>query len=106
MRPILQSGGLHYVLIYISYNEILPLLHLFYSCADNISYLSCERLHMASLDDCNILQPRHLVGCRLGGTHKSISIQNISSHGFARTSSQAMGCVNKDHLARHDLRQT
>jgi hypothetical protein len=28
--------GLHYVLVYISYNEILPLLHLFYFCANNI----------------------------------------------------------------------
>jgi hypothetical protein len=28
--------GLHYVLIYVSYNEILPLLHLFYLCANNI----------------------------------------------------------------------
>jgi hypothetical protein len=28
--------GLHYVLIYISYNEILPLLHLFYFCVNNI----------------------------------------------------------------------
>jgi hypothetical protein len=34
MRPVLPSGGLHYVLIYVSYNEILPLLHLFYSCGN------------------------------------------------------------------------
>jgi hypothetical protein len=46
--------GLHYVLIYISYNEILPLLHFFYSCANNIPYLSCE--------DYSILHPGHLVG--------------------------------------------
>jgi hypothetical protein len=28
--------GLHNVLIHVSYNEILPLLHLFYFCANNI----------------------------------------------------------------------
>jgi hypothetical protein len=28
--------GLHYVLIDVSYNEILPLLHLFLFCANNI----------------------------------------------------------------------
>jgi hypothetical protein len=28
--------GLHYALIYVSYNEILPLLHLFHFCANNI----------------------------------------------------------------------
>jgi hypothetical protein len=28
--------GLHYILLYVSYNEILPLLHLFYLCANNI----------------------------------------------------------------------
>jgi hypothetical protein len=98
--------GLHYVLIYVSYNEISPLLHLFYSCVNNISYLGCERLRMTGLDDCSILQPRHLVGSRLGGMHDSIIIQNLSSHGFACTSSQAMSHVTKEHLARHDLRQT
>jgi hypothetical protein len=30
---------------------------------------SHERLRMIGLDDYNILQPRHLVGNRLGGTH-------------------------------------
>jgi hypothetical protein len=28
--------GLHYVLVYVSYIEIFPLLHLFYPCANNI----------------------------------------------------------------------
>jgi hypothetical protein len=97
--------GLHYVLIYVSYNEILPLLHLYYFCANNISYLSCERLRIVELDDYNILQPRHLVGSRLGGSHYSISIWNLSSHGFACTSSQAMSLTTKEHLVWHDLRQ-
>jgi hypothetical protein len=38
--------------------------------------------------------------------HDSISIQNLSSHGFACMSSQAMSRTTKEHLARHDLRQT
>jgi hypothetical protein len=41
-------------------------------------YLSCERLHMARLDDCAISQPGHLVESRLGGTHDSINVQNLS----------------------------
>jgi hypothetical protein len=47
--------GLHYVLIFVSYNE---------------------KLRMAGLDDCSILQPGHLDGKRLGGMHDSISTQN------------------------------
>jgi hypothetical protein len=54
---------------------------------------------MARLDDCGILQPGHLVGSRLGGTDDLISVQNLSSHSFASTSSQAMSCVTKEHLA-------
>jgi hypothetical protein len=53
-------------------------------------HLNCERLRMAELDKCNILQPRHLVGNRLGGTHDSISVQNLRPHSFACGSSQAM----------------
>jgi hypothetical protein len=98
--------GLHYVFIYVSYNEILPLLHLFYSCANNISYLSCERLRMAGLDDYNILQTGHLVRNRLGGMHDLISVQNLSLHSFSCTSSQAMSHVTKEHFAQHDLRET
>jgi hypothetical protein len=30
-------------------------------------YHNCERLHMAGLDDCIILQPRHLVESRVSG---------------------------------------
>jgi hypothetical protein len=33
---------------------------------------------MAGLDDYNILQTKHLVGSRLGGTHDSVSIQNYN----------------------------
>jgi hypothetical protein len=65
---------MHCVLIYVSYNEILPLLHLCYFCTNNISYLNCERLRMAGLDDYNILKPGHLVGSRLEGTHDLISV--------------------------------
>jgi hypothetical protein len=41
-------------------------------------YLSYERLHMAGLDDCSILQPGHFVRSRLGGTYDLISAQNLS----------------------------
>jgi hypothetical protein len=75
------------------------MLHLFYSSANNISYLSCERLCMAGLDDYNILEPRYLVRSRLGGTHDSISVQNLNLNDFACTSSQAMSRVTKEHLA-------
>jgi hypothetical protein len=98
--------GRYYVLIYVSYNEILPLLYLFYSCANNISYLNYERLHMVRLDDCNILQPRYLIGSRQRGTHDSIIIQNLSSQDVACTSSQSLSHTTKEHLAQHDLRQT
>jgi hypothetical protein len=94
--------GLHYVLIYVSYNEILFSMYL---CKQHLC-LSCERLRMARLDDCSILQPKHLVGNRLGETHNSISIQNLRSHGFACTSSQAMSHTIKEHLAWRDLRET
>jgi hypothetical protein len=53
-------------------------------------HLSCERLRMAGLDKCNILQPGHLVGNRLGGTHDSINVRNLRPHSFASGSSQAM----------------
>jgi hypothetical protein len=46
--------------MYVSYNEILFRLYLFQLVQQHL-YLSSERLHMGGLDDCNILQPRHLV---------------------------------------------
>jgi hypothetical protein len=76
-----------------------------YLCKEHLC-LSCERLHMAGLDDFSILYPRHLVGNRLGGTHDSISIQNLKTHSFACTSSQAMSRMTKEHLAWRDLRET
>jgi hypothetical protein len=82
--------GLHYVLIYVSYNEILPLLHLCYCYANNISYLSCERLRMARLYDCSILQPRHLVESRLGGIHDSFSIRNLNISSLRKFKCQTM----------------
>jgi hypothetical protein len=69
-------------------------------------YLSCQTLRMARLDDYNILQPEHLVENRLGWAHDLISVQNLISHGFACTSSQAMSRVTKEHLAWHDLGET
>jgi hypothetical protein len=62
-------------------------------------YLSCERLCMDELDDYRILQPRYLVGNRLEGTHDSINIQKLKSHGFTCTSSQATSRATKEHLA-------
>jgi hypothetical protein len=70
-------GGLHYVLIYVFCNKILFHLYLFQHMQQHL-YLSCERLRMAGLDDCTILQPGQLVRSRLGGTHDSISVQNFS----------------------------
>jgi hypothetical protein len=69
-------------------------------------HLSCERLRMAGLDDCNILQPRHLVRNRLGGMHDLISIQNLRLHSFSCGSSQATCRATKEHLACRGLWQT
>jgi hypothetical protein len=69
-------------------------------------YLSCERLCKAGLDDCSILQHGHLVRRKLGVTHDSINVRNLSLQGFACMSSQAMSRATKEHLAWHDLRQT
>jgi hypothetical protein len=69
--------GVYYVLIYVSYNKILFLLYSFQLVQQHL-YLSCGRHHMAGLDDCNILQPEHLVRRRVGGTHDSINIQSLS----------------------------
>jgi hypothetical protein len=60
-------------------------------------HLSCERLLMAGLDDCNILHSGHIVRNRLGGMHDSISIQNLISHIFACSSSLAMSRVTKEY---------
>jgi hypothetical protein len=105
-RQILQSGGC------IMYSYTFHILKYYLSCIcfilvqTNISYLSCETLCTIRQDDCSILQLGYLVGSRLGGTHDSISVQNLSSHGFTCTSSEAMSHATKEHLARHDLRQT
>jgi hypothetical protein len=65
--------------------------HGFGRWACRMSYhLSWERLRMARLHDCSILQLGHLVRSRLGATHDSISIQNSVSHGFTCSSSQVM----------------
>jgi hypothetical protein len=58
---------------------------------------------MAGLDYYSILQPKHLVKIRLGGTHDLISVQDLSSHGFACTSSQVMSHATKEHLDWRDL---
>jgi hypothetical protein len=60
---------------------------------------------MAGLDDCSILQPRHLVQNKLVGMHDLISIQTLRSHSFACGSSQAMRYTTKEHLAWSDLRK-
>jgi hypothetical protein len=60
---------------------------------------------MVGLDDCTILQPGYLVRNKLGGMHDSISVQNLRSHGFSCTSSQAMSRTTKEHLVWHDLRK-
>jgi hypothetical protein len=75
--PNTSVRELHYVLIFVSYNGILFLLYLFQLVQQHL-YLGCERLRMAGLDDCNILQPGHLIESRLGETHDLISVQNLS----------------------------
>jgi hypothetical protein len=72
----MNTPRLHYVLIYVSYN-IIFLLYWFELVQQHL-YPSCERFHMAGLDDYSILQPEHLVKSRLGGTHDSINVQNLS----------------------------
>jgi hypothetical protein len=69
-------------------------------------HLSCERLHMAGLDDCNFLQPGHLVESRLGGTHDSFSVRNLSISRLRMFKCQAMCRVTNGHLAWLDLRET
>jgi hypothetical protein len=68
-------------------------------------HISCERLCMAGLNDCIILQPGHLVENRLWGMHDSISVQNLISHSFACESSQVVCCATKDLLACHNMRK-
>jgi hypothetical protein len=67
--------------------------------------LSCERLCLAGLDECNILQPGHIVQNRLGGTHDSINVKNLRLHSFACRSSRAMWRETKEHLICCDLRK-
>jgi hypothetical protein len=73
----------------------------------HMSYnLSCERHHMARLDDYSILQLGHLVRSRLGGTYGSFSIWNLSISRLRMFKSQAMCHVTNEHLAQLDLRET
>jgi hypothetical protein len=65
---------------------MFSLLHFLFLYKQHLD-LNCESLHMVELDDCSILQPGHLVGNRLGGTHDLISVQNLISHSFACGSS-------------------
>jgi hypothetical protein len=67
---------------------------------------SCERLCMARLDNCSILQPGHLVRSRLVGTHDSFIIQNLSISQLCMFKCQVMGRATDRHLARFDLRET
>jgi hypothetical protein len=46
--------GLHYVLIYVSYNKRLFLLYLFQLVQQHL-YLSYKRLCIVRLDDCSIV---------------------------------------------------
>jgi hypothetical protein len=68
-------------------------------------HLSCERLYMTELDNCNILQPEHLVGSRLGGTRDLFSVQNISISLLRMFKSQDMCRATNEHLARLDPRE-
>jgi hypothetical protein len=72
-------------------------LHLCFRYANNISYLSCKRLRMAGLDDCNILQLKHLVESMLGGMHDSFSILNLSIAWLHKFKCQIMCHVSNEH---------
>jgi hypothetical protein len=69
-------------------------------------HLSYERLCMAGLDDCNILQLEHLVWSRLGETQDSFNIWNLSILWLCMFKCQAMCHVTDRHLAQLDLRET
>jgi hypothetical protein len=105
MRPTLQSGDC------IMYSYMFHIVKYYLCCiclilCKQYLYLSCGRLCIARLDDCSILQAGHLVRNRLGGTHDSISVQNLRSHNFTCMSSQALIRATKEHLAWRNLRQT
>jgi hypothetical protein len=70
------------------------------------SHLSYERLHMVELDDCNILQPGHLVRSRLGGVHDSFSVQNLIISRLRMFKCQVMCHATGRHLAQLDLIET
>jgi hypothetical protein len=69
-------------------------------------YLSYERLHMAGLDDCSILQLGHLVRNRLGGMQNSFNVQNLGISWLRMFKSQARRRATNEHLAQFDLRET
>jgi hypothetical protein len=69
-------------------------------------HLSCERIHMARLEYCNIIQPEYLVRRRLGGTHDLFSVQNLSISRLHMFKCQAMCRTTNGHLAWLDLRET
>jgi hypothetical protein len=97
--------GLHYVLIYVSYNEMLFLIYLFHFV--ETTYL--PHLWKTSHGRARWLQ--HLIARTLSQKYTGRdawpdqhSKPQIS--GFACMSSQAMSCVTKEDLAWHDLRET
>jgi hypothetical protein len=90
-----------------SYLLTLVAHHDFNWWACHMSYhLNCERLCMAGLDDCNILQFKYFVRSRLGGMHDSINIQNLSISRFRMFKCQAMCRSTDRHLAWLDVRET
>jgi hypothetical protein len=62
-------------------------------------HLNYERLRMAGLDDCIILQLRHLVRTRLGGTHDSFDVWNLNISQLRMFKSQAIYRATDEHLA-------
>jgi hypothetical protein len=75
--------------------------------ACHMSYhLIYQRLRMTGLDECNILQLRHLVGSGLWEMHDSFSVQNLSISRLHMFKCQAMCRVTNEHLASLDLRES
>jgi hypothetical protein len=92
------------------YSYMFHIVEYYFCCICFILYkqhygLSRERLHMARLDDYNILQPEQLVENRLGGTHDSINVHNLRLHSFACGSSHVMCRAIKEHLTCGNLRK-
>jgi hypothetical protein len=68
--------------------------------------LICERLRMVELDDCCILQLKHLDGSNLSRVHDLFNVQNLNISLLRMFKCQTMCRTTNEHLARLDQRET